>query len=529
MKYAWPRLLPREDQHSFDPFWKKLVSEIRERFKTTPLLLTDGASQRRCVNEVYILTKDCQDETGNPLFEDLPRRVYLSRKYKSIDIDALRNYGLTNFDLSIFIELVRHDLDSKSSRYRQTMTTDWHARVATQLCKAFVNTNRVKIIAVDILNLGLVPISNGTWVSQKNLAKTQCFFGVFNSVKVPEGFSSNHVLYEAEENPSRKKLFTHLGVKDLSLSRAYSHISSTLNKGTTLRRSIGHLHFIYTAFNEELIKEQDPLVLPMLRGLLLFDTEFKARRVLDAYMPSEHIYSASQLLGKEGINSVGGMLLSLDYFESSPKAPAGWNLTLKEWMQKYMGTRIQIPLIAGDGKSLSRECHYVAEHRKDRLLGYLQSTWEESESQITSSQPLIEELSRLIVPGWHAEKQYPIGQSFVPIQSLVDTVERLLGDYQSEFSFMDIPGLGTDGNTRRQALHHIGPWAFLNKLGAGSKANLDFRLAILRHYQRHYRYVESVKPTLLAENYCYIYALILGSNVPDLVRGQIRYGYPLLC
>ncbi|KAM5346360.1 hypothetical protein ACJ41O_009365 [Fusarium nematophilum] len=102
LQYTWMRFVPLADHYPFDSFWSRLVTKIREKVQTTPLVRPRSEGSLRLIKELQQPTAKYFDRHGDLLLRDWTPEVCTSRHYGDGDIGILRILGMENSFLQWF-------------------------------------------------------------------------------------------------------------------------------------------------------------------------------------------------------------------------------------------------------------------------------------------------------------------------------------------------------------------------------------------------------------------------------------------
>lgn len=214
LEYDWLKYLPTKP--IADEFWKTLTPKTISILSRREILRSRSEKKLYKPSDLRFIPRDFTDEDGEPLFDFLTIfEVYgfLSSKYNMEDKDVLCSLGVTNMDWKQLLDMIEADLYGIHSRIRgNSMSEDWHTRVATLLSKAFANPHML-LHRVRLESLPLIPLQSGEWVSfaAKN---APIYFPPTGTSDIPEDSGFALVSPSATKNPARVQLFRDLGVSD---------------------------------------------------------------------------------------------------------------------------------------------------------------------------------------------------------------------------------------------------------------------------------------------------------------------------
>jgi hypothetical protein len=189
--------------------------------------------------------------------------------------------------------------------------------------------------------------------------------------------------------------------------------------------------------------------------------------ITDLYISNDDPYGAELFLRQKDrrVNCVNSR-----YFEEIPSIAPGSDLTLHQWMHKYLGIRQHLRLVSSDWNSLSVECLDTASTRAGEFLGFLGYLWPLEGDILRITTPLLNALKQTRVLCMN-EKREKLCNTYLPLKPLLGVHRRFLGD--EYFPFIQSSELfGQD------EVSHL--WSFLvRSLGVGSQDNVSFRLQLM--------------------------------------------------
>ena len=402
---------------------------------------------------------------------------------------------------------------------KSTVDEDWQSRVALLLILPFADSqqdgkDRVK-------QLSLLPLRDGSWTTIKSRNVYYPRVGG-TDLDIPLGLVLNVVDPKAVANAQRKQLFGLIGVQTASVSFIREAI---FNKHTgsfsgLLKDIASHLRFLY--MTQHLTKtpyNYDRLYLVNRQGNVQ-----RYGGSADFYIRDDSPYGAAQLLDpvndeSDSENNAPGFdvfILHGAYFQNTPSPQTRDSLSWKEWLHEFFQVRRHLRLIHEDGTKLSDICHYVAEHRPKKFLGFLQATWGLEGPSAATEEDIINELGRVDVLCEDNEMR-PFDTTYLPTTDLKQLSSRFL--VEGEF----FPWLQLE----TEPSHNTFPpqWDALGKaFGLGSKGpDTTFILDVLEHILDHNESVENmVWPERVYELYVYLQAEVRKSSEPGILEKLIR-------
>ncbi|OJJ33410.1 hypothetical protein ASPWEDRAFT_185791 [Aspergillus wentii DTO 134E9] len=473
LRYQWMRYLPQAKGHSWDSFWVKLVDDIRDRLKVSPVLWVKSHSQLRCITDIRRIPAEMLDRNGDPLLPDLELEQYPASEYFAKDLDLLKGRGLVAMGPNSFISRVRQDLNrGQSSMIRSQTDDDWHYRVARVLVSAWSKPERRK----SITSLQLIPLIGGTWISALTMETESICYSHCNGYQIPTGLGLKLVDPQSERDPYRKQLFDLFGVEEPEVAKIrWMIICFGRVFDMSLQRSRKLLRFLY--YTAHLDKSHDSPSHYTGFGLMDHLLRKNPLKPDSLFFPGNDPYSAEQLLTRvqpmgshDGAPGTDVSILHPHYMEDGPTQPADENRTWKAWLAQSCLVRDVIPFtLCG---VLSNEFVFIARHRPESFLGFLVKYWQFEGANVLENQDLVNQVLAIEVP---CEKgnMYPLGKAYIPATEL-DYARRFLEE--GEF----FPWLQLDSSLCDSTwLAELGKIA--RALGFGyPQSELEFYLTVLR-------------------------------------------------
>ena len=475
LRFHWMAYLPSESISQ--SFWAKLLPKILKLLKDTPILLSRSGKCWKCPGQLKRLTHDALDDDQKPLFDDLPKELYLSSGYNSCEQAAFTMLGIQHVNVEELLERVKADLTNTNSKIKSPLTSkSWHTRSADLLLTPFEkNWSRSSPLIKD---LSLIPLRNGSWVSS---TIGQVFYPEDNSVPVPTDLGLRLVDPRALEVPSRKALFSKLGVRTPKSEEVNKLIVGKYDRfnAVDLCHSIEHLRYMFWKPRKDqktldrTIYVKDHANRPVYRAFLTFGKEELI--VDDLYFESDDVYGPAKLLTKlkmgEDIIAPGFPVHFINeaYLKAVSSTARQNDISWKDWLANFAEIR-RIPRLASrrDVTKLSEVFSYILEKRRDKIVGTLKAHWS-SYSQLMNEE-ILRTLSETHVP-CDGTAETSLAKSYFPLSKLKKSCARL--GVEAAVPFLKLP---TELNE-----NSLGEWDFLKALHVRYTADLDFYIHILRH------------------------------------------------
>ena len=463
-------------------FWAKLLPKILELLKDTPILLSRSGKSWKRPSELRRLTRDAEDDEQKPLFDDLPNELYLSDRYRSCEQPALSVLGVQYMTIDQLLERVKADLMDPNSKMKSSMASkSWHERSANLLLSPFKNNWFQQ--SQQIRSLTLIPLRNGSWISS-TIGKI--FYPEDGRVPVPTDLSIRLVDMRALEVPSRKALFSELGVKVPESQAVIKLIIGKYNKfnAVDLHHSIEHLRYLYWKLPKDQKSLDRSIYIkshanqPVYRAFLTFGKEDLI--VDDLYFESDDVYGPSRLLMelKHGDDIIAPgfpvHFINKAYLEAVSSKARHNDTSWKDLLANFAEIRTIPRLISrGDDTKLSKVFSYILDWRRDRIIGTLKAHWN-SYNQLMNEK-ISQTLSEASVPCDGIADiplaDTPLADTYMPLSNLKDTCAKL--GVEPAVPFLKLP---TGLNEKSLA-----EWDFMKTLHVRYKVDLDFYIHILRY------------------------------------------------
>jgi hypothetical protein len=201
--YSWLYFIP----FRLHGFLGPIVMDIKAVLKRNPVLQAENGNMARPDSLVYV-PKDFQFE-GKPFFlAESTKSTYVSQRYPPDCEKYFKHLGVKELQTGKFVEDLRTYIREDKESFR-SQTGRWHSELARALYRKFVSTS-------DILELEIIPLTDGRWVSGGDNKNRPCFVTEDDRKLLPTGIFLPVVDLSAQEDPDRKILFSYLGVKDFS-------------------------------------------------------------------------------------------------------------------------------------------------------------------------------------------------------------------------------------------------------------------------------------------------------------------------
>lgn len=438
--------------------------KIRAKLSDLPVICTRHG-RRKTITDTVRPTGDFKDSDENVLLDHADIDSFISDHYSPLDWSHLVPYGLKKMTSALVIKLLKKDLESPLSRMRsKNLNDEIHSRMAMILARFASN------LSSDLRSLELLPLQDGTWVSPNS---GPVFFPTTRGITIPPSIGFRMVDSSATKNEHRNTFFSKVGVNevDVSLARAAAFERNANFGYTGAIRSKEQLVFLY--LTHELSKPDDRHDL-----VRVFCQDGVPRRPsqADCYISSDHPYGPKRLLEvSEMVPGLESPFLHSIYFEGTPETPSDTHPSWRLWLERVIGVRKDLRVIAKSGQGLSEAWNYLYEHRPDKLLGFLKHVWQYQGMWIHSHQlgrQCLREAdaSRLCEVDLPGECQ--LQEAYLPFPHLIELFAQF-SENDIVFPFLSL------GESEMETI--TSNWLFLHtSLGVKKDENLDFYLDILK-------------------------------------------------
>jgi hypothetical protein len=435
LQYQWMRYLPDADGYPWDGFWKGVISKIKDRIMSTSVLRPANEGPLRLIRNSRAHTNMELDRFGNPLFPDTTPELYLSLRYQAADLDRLRDFGLESTRMMEIIVRAEHDLAAWNSRMKSTVDQDWHSRAAKMLQFPFRRSGWSES-RKGVTRLSLLPLRNALWTS---IISRSVYYpkAKGTELEIPSDLNFRVIDSVAVANPDRRRLFDDLGVKSASVSSIRDAIvgEHQETQRITLSNAVYHLRFLYLT---------QPLAKPpyVYHPIRIFSHYEKLEGIgADLYIRDNDPYGAANLLKPTapGLDAGSGapgfdvLFINEAYFQEPPSPPTTASQSWKDWLHSAFSVRRHLRLLSKDELEISAICKYVAEHRPEKFLSFVRTTWElEAPKDKGEADTITEQLGqvRVLCQG-NGIQMRPLNTTYLPIRKLVELCDRFMLD--SEF------------------------------------------------------------------------------------------------
>lgn len=244
LRYTWPYYLPTMSI-AMSGFFEPTIEAILEQIQHSPVFESCAGNMVIPSTLTHTTADFCADGEPFALCE-ATKDHYLSPKYPVWVIDAMTCVGVSRMSPRQFLEDLSVFIATETESFRNK-TAEWHAQLAAALVKLSTDSELMPCIQ----DLPIIPLNDGTWTETRD--RTIFFAKGETSLSIPEGIRVLIIDADAESDPSRRTLFTSLGVKAWEASeicrlivKVHSSKDFQPNQLTTTQ-IISHAVFLYQA------------------------------------------------------------------------------------------------------------------------------------------------------------------------------------------------------------------------------------------------------------------------------------------
>ena len=467
-----------------EPFWAQLLPKIARLLKKTRVLRPWSGGPLKPLSQLKRVPAYFLDEAGDPMFEDMIDKTYLSAGYTDVDFKLLEGLGVGELSFENILTRIRADLKDPFSRWKSSGTSDdWITRSSSMLMRPFTTMENTAD-AVQVRALPLIPLYDGSWVS----SDTGPVFRSHNDgIQVPTDLGLRLIDRRARRSPARLDLFKELGLRYCYPNKVIALILEKYNAWNDIRLhySVSHIRYMYRYFPENegklprTVHLRDQELRPVYREL--FVTCARKAVVDDLYFKTDDEYGPGELLKALPQSSDGTTIsapgfpvhfINSAYLKAEPPVSYHHKLTWEEWLHSCAKVR-RVPRLSSEYRTseLSKLFTYVIESRSDKLVGTLKAHWSSYEALMNPE--IVSTLSKAVVPCENGESKR-LQETVLPLPSL-RRISRMRGIPQS-LPFLRLPFELKEGEQH--------DWTFLKIFGVICQQNISFRLECLRHLVR---------------------------------------------
>jgi len=359
LRYSWIRYIATAEANT--GFFEDLRQDILERLRNSKILYSQSGRKKKPASLIMIPTA-WRDPSGRPfMIHRSNKDKFLAGQYDmEKDWHYLDVLGVKRMDVNVFHDEMAKVLRGNPASFFQNKTKEWHASFARALVAMNMSPGSSK--------LPIIPLRNGKWVDSRLGGGLNYFPNSKSASAIPEGIKMNIVDPEAAADPDRRKLFVHMGVRDL----ADSHIRETIRnthrdskfKPDGLRPDVlvSHAEFLFMSRRKD---DQESF-----RIWMAADLGF-CRNSDTMYLPSDVPGAASNILPKGAHQKYG--FLHTAYLKAGGSDKKLWF----DYLQKHHNVSVY-PRLFNDSSNKKYGClpeEHVHDDFKLIMQGSLSQRW----------------------------------------------------------------------------------------------------------------------------------------------------------
>ncbi|KAF5006291.1 hypothetical protein FDECE_7322 [Fusarium decemcellulare] len=483
LQYTWIRFLPDKPKNAYEDFWFRLVTRIKEKVRTTPLIRPDSGGALRLITDLCQPRPRYADKKNNLLLRDLEPEISLSRHYGDHEVTILRDFRLSNFTRYHFVQMVEKDLKATPSWIKSRTSDDYlQSRVAHLLAEFYeVDIYGFNLVRGDIRALALLPLQDGRWLAANH--EYRIFFPDTQGLTVPDDLNFNLIDASAAAHTPRRNLFKLLKVETLETEKVRSRIFKrhrAYRRGSRkvgLQTYVDQLKFLYSTHQVGVHSRST------YSDVVVIDHELCRQQPAteDVYLPDDNPFGPRELLKSEyssDESSGEDSEFKVDflhglYLRDVPDKSREDSPTWRDWLVEYVGLRrlLRLADMTSDPPDLSEACYYVAEHRREKFIAFLVHHWDQEGGPIAESLPLRKKLRQIEVL-CQGDYTVRLQDTYLPLSHLQSLATRFMAE-DTEFPFLKLEEPLEQNHVSKE-------WdPLVSNLGIGYKEDLKFYLKIL--------------------------------------------------
>ncbi|KAK7697413.1 hypothetical protein SLS64_013551 [Diaporthe eres] len=203
--YSWPKYLTRHPSGS--GFWNTLHNSILDALRNQKVLQSRDRQAVRCFQTPMVVryVPEAYRFEGETLFDHPSiNKTHLSFAYDHVN-EPLRSIGVSQLSLSDLCEEFCEWVGRFGVAGLKEKPDKWHSRVATLFYQ------RGDWIKQKLKQLPIIPLRDGSWV---RATETHLYLPSLNKNEhVPSGVNISIIAEDAVRDPSRRRLYEYLDVK----------------------------------------------------------------------------------------------------------------------------------------------------------------------------------------------------------------------------------------------------------------------------------------------------------------------------
>ncbi|KAF7949568.1 uncharacterized protein EAE97_003077 [Botrytis byssoidea] len=492
LRYSWIRYIPTTA--ITDEFWGLLQPSLFGKLCTSKFFFSlDG--YRWAPHRLRVLQNTFRDEHRNPLLADsiVGTSVYVSESYDASDIPILEKMKAKHLDTGDFLQRLEEDLvRTHDSRMKTTpLSSPWHTKMANLLITMGQDdSNKMKI-----QKLNIIPLDSGVWARPLNAS---IFFPTSGGVDIPKALPLNLVDGEALGNPSRKKLFSQLGIAECSPERIFPLIEQRYKLSNRKTDSVSDIKFLF--WHHEKLPANCSIFMWLWNGECVLP-----RNINDGdwiyCRESNHAYATIKIIGEsipiEIKNGSHVRYPEKSYYSALEACGIRNGHTGIEWLRS-LGIKETPQLRRRENSSdpkLSIEFKHILKNLPKHMLGTLQADW----MQYNETEKWDNFFKQRKVPILASSAMMSLKDTYLPVSKLKGIVTSL--GLEEGFGFLE----ELDGISEIEVFK----WSFLKRFGVGVDEDVSFWLRLLKQARQK----DSINPSIVFRIYSRLQTYIDESDI----------------
>ena len=464
------RYLP--DQRISSDFWQGVRPKIVTRLKSLAVLESLNENQAlMCPDQLKRLSLELLDGESHPLLPSDGNIKFLSLRYLPQDYDRLKWLGSTDVTSGNVLELLAHDLQLSSSRWRSFVADrDWQRRLSIVLLKICRESPQLKL---RLQKMDLVPLQGGEWIAPRN----QRIIMPSGQAPIPTDLDFKLVDSESMVVPARNSLMTELGVQNVNSTEVIQAIYQRhhlYRPCATVEACAAH--FTYLFWN----RPRTPVRLPEHMQLPTHESKLSRLSQILYFENSEDRFGPARMLKPTSNLATGSApgypacFLHACFLSGMPEEAQAHGRTWKVWLAEAAMVLNKVRLTttaiststssSGFTVDIAPEFRYIMQHRPEMLVLLLKH---HKVTYTPIPEAIVSDFRATKVPTQDGEMT-ALNRSILP----TTTLRKIARDLQ----IPTLPFLSLDGDIADESLED---WAFLTQLEVEMHESLQFYISCL--------------------------------------------------
>lgn len=463
LEFKWMRYLPGK---TMEGFWEDLYDDITCELRDEAILRS-RRGRLHDLEHMKVLPSWFFYEL-QPLLPDTDDDIYLSGKYESCDVKALKELGLEQISSTQIVTRINLCLSAKAERciYNRPLDDPWHTAFAALIQRLL----RGNIVKTEVQRLAIIPLSNDTWVSPLDLSSFPVYFPYIVgddsvSIEVPDGLGLRKLHLTAAADGERMNFYMSLGIG----SCPHDTVAQKILEAHKSRESRGNI-FDYVRDLEILFWFGKPTSQSRVShaDLLLVSDQNVRHPGLRLFFPSKEEYHSEKLLAATPKKDFSGYgILDPLYMESQVRKHIRHDIDWTSWLQKC-GVSYFPPLtkLVSSRYTLNPLMVLIARDNPKSFVANLREHW--SDYRLGASR-ITKDLKLVSVPCQNGSTKQ-LSETILPTQKLLEKSKELNMD--EILPFLKLPS--------DYDIQDSETWFFLKDFGVICEPDASFYLTAVR-------------------------------------------------